>query len=221
MIDKLFDKPIITDTYGNLIIDMFEPSYTGIIENVPYRKVGYVNSLMEMRVDIFAEIYGYGDDEIVNILKYNRIQNPFSIKEGDTLAIPQDSSMQDIKITPEKRNVLAKDGKIDNMRKTFYDAMTPFIKTSPTNNTFDSFKKKYENLAEQKRMDEFKNLQGDTPDKTSLFPPNVADLDKKEIKVNSNGTITMGTSVADTPSSCGIKTLTKAELLNSLIKNRR
>jgi hypothetical protein len=222
MIDKILEKPIITDKYGNLIVDLFQPSYDGYLDNVEYRSVGFITSDMAMRIDVFAEVYGYGSDDMVNILKYNRIQNPFSIKEDDIIAIPKDPPMQRLRVTPDKRNIANEQtSNINNMKRKFFDAMTPFIKSGQINNTFESFRKKYEDLENVKKLEEFKQLQDSNDTPTSLFPPNVNDSNKKEIKVNPNGTLTLGESVADTPKSCGVKTLTKAELLNSLIKNRR
>ena len=68
------------------------------------------------------------------------------------------------------------------MKRKFFDAMTPFIKSGQINNTFESFRKKYEDLENVKKLEEFKQLQDSNDTPTSLFPPNVNDSNKKEIK---------------------------------------
>jgi hypothetical protein len=219
MLDKVFNKSIVADKKGNVFIDLIEPSFNSMFDYLQISNVQNVGEF-EGRIDLFAKMYGYGTDDIVPILKFNRIQNPFNIGKDHYLAVPNFSAVKGIEITPEKRNVVNKNR--NDIRDTFFNSMTPFKKSGVVNNTFESFKKKYENLEQERKIEEFKNLQNSSGTDTGLFPPNINDdITKNDIKVNSNGTITMGTSVADTESSCGKKTLTKAELLNSLIKNRR
>ncbi len=220
MLDKVFDKPIITDKKGNVLIDLIEPSFNSMFDYLQISNVQNVGEF-EGRVDLFAKTYGYGTDDIVPILKFNRIQNPFNVGKEHYLAVPNFSAVKNIEITSEKRNVVNKNN-INNIRETFFNSMTPFKKSGVVNNTFESFKKKYENLEQERKIEGFRDLQKSSNAQTGLFPPNINDdITKNDIKVNPNGTITLGTSVADTESSCGKKTLTKAELLNALIKNRK
>lgn len=220
MLDRVFDKPIIIDKKGNQLIDLIEPSFNSMFDYLDISNVQNVGEF-EGRIDLFAKSYGYGVDDIVPILKFNRIQNPFIVGMDHYLAVPNFSAVKKIEITSEKRNIVNKTN-INNIRETFFNSMTPFKKSGVVNNTFESFKKKYENLEQERKIEEFRDLQNPSNNQAGLFPPNINDdITKNDIKVNSNGTITLGTSVADTESSCGKKTLTKAELLNSLIKNRR
>lgn len=222
MLDILFDKPITTDKKGNELIDLIEPSYSSMFDYIRISTTQKVD-MFAMRIDLFAKVFGYGVDDIVPLLKFNRIQNPFIIGGDYYLSLPNFNEVKGIELTANKRQSMDNNRNVvNNIRKDFFNSLTPFKKGDVVNNTFESFKKKYENLEQERKIEEFRNVQGQSNNNAGLFPPNINDdITKNDIKVNSNGTITLGTSVADTETSCGKKTLTKAELLNSLIKNRR
>lgn len=222
---KILDnKPKIENVRDGVVIyDLLEPSYNLGIEKTEIDDFGYVTSQMTMRPDLFSGVYAQSEEEYVNILKFNRISNPFTLNEGDFLAIPNITDMEALFLTTAKRleskpNVT---GSKENIRNKVKEYLNPFTKENTPTNTFDAFKKKYERLEEQKRLEEAKKLQtGNSNDSSELLPPNFSDENRKEITTTPNGTVILGTSVADTATSCGKENVTKAELLNSLIKNR-
>lgn len=221
--DKILEqKPQITKN-GVQMYDFFEPSYKSGIEYSRVEDIGYVTEYMESRGDLFSSVYSYNEQDEYHILKYNRISNPFSLKRGMYLAIPEINDIESFFYTKAKRkenNPQIEDSK-DFIKKQLIDQYNPFTKEGITTTSFESFKNKYSRLEEEKKLEESKKLQkGNSKDNSNLLPPNFSDKNRKEVTVTPNGTIILGTSVADTKSSCGEKTLTKAELINSLIKNR-
>jgi hypothetical protein len=221
--EKILDeKPLIIKN-GIEMYDFFEPSYESRIESARIDDVGYVTSQMEARGDLFSLVYSYNINDEYHILKYNRISNPFSIKEGMYLAIPEISDIESLFYTEAKRKEMRPEieSSKDRIKKQIIEQYNPFTKERTSNTSFEAFKNKYSRLEEEKQLEASKNLQsGNNSDTENLLPPNFSDKNKKEVTVTPNGTVILGTSVADTKTSCGEKTLTKAELLNSLMKNR-
>jgi hypothetical protein len=216
-------RTLVNPQDGIVIKDLIEPSYEFGIERVPIKEVAFVTSQMTCRTDLFAGVYSGNESDEWVILKYNRISNPFTVNEGDILAIPQIGNVENLELTEIKRskNNPSFERSKENIKKELRRQYNPFTKENIKSTSFDSFKNKYARLQEQKDLEEAKKLQtGDSLDSKDLLPPNFADRNKKEITVSPNGTVILGTSVADTDTSCGKNTLTKAELVNSLIKNR-
>lgn len=218
----LNEKPLVVKN-GITMYDFFEPSYKSGIERSRVNDVGYVTNQMESRGDLFSLVYSSNKQDEYHILKYNRISNPFSLKEGMYLAIPEISDIESFFYTSAKRKESQPqiESSKDVTRKKLIEQYNPFSKDDTTSTSFEAFKNKYSRLEEEKQLEAAKKLQsGDRLDSSDLLPPNFSDKNRKSVTVTPNGTVILGTSVADTKTSCGEKTLTKAELLNSLIKNR-
>lgn len=220
--DKILNEKELIISKGTQILDLISPSYDLGMDRVEVKTVGLVTSQMESRGDIFAQVYSNNFEDEYEILKFNRISNPFSIKEGDYLGIPKLNQLGELKITMSKR---AGRNYSENSKEKIYDEVrkqyNPFPKDNIKSTTFDAFKNKYSRLEELKNLQKAKELQqGDSTDSSSLLPPNFADKNKKEITVTPNGTVILGESVAGTATSCGKNSVSKAELLNTILKNR-
>lgn len=223
--NKILDtkEVILNPRDGKSILNLQDPSYDTNLELVPISGVGIVTDMMESRGDVFAQVYANDFKDEFDILKYNRISNPFSLKAGDFLGLPVFPTLEKTKMTEERRKELKKSesNSKDDIRKRLKEQYNPFPKENVKSNSFEAFKNKYAKIQELKDLENAKKLQtGNINDSENLLPPNFADRNKNEITVTPNGTVVLGTSVAETDSTCGKNTLTKAEILNTIIKNR-
>lgn len=228
--DRILDeKPKYISPYtGEESIDLTYRVYPFGIESLPIYEYGYVNSQFEMRSDLFAYFYANNELDEFEILKFNRISNPFSIKNGDILALPDYNTLSNFRNSYSAKNESkSKKDRKENIFKEVINSLKPTVsKENRKTNTFEDFKKLYENAKDVNDYNKYKNLQNklskgvSTPNVNSdLLPPNFSSKGD-EVKVLPNGTIILGSSVADSDASCGKTNTSKAELLNSLIKNR-
>jgi hypothetical protein len=82
---------IIDDETGEAKVNIAIPPFM-ISRNVRMIKMHYVNQSQQMRPDLISFMY-YGTSQFIDIiLKANGISNPFCIKEGMFLMIPERSS---------------------------------------------------------------------------------------------------------------------------------
>lgn len=110
---------IVDDLTGDMKMNIAVPPFM-ISKNARIIKMHYVNSDQEMRPDIISFIY-YGTVEFVDvILKANSISNPFCIKEGMNLMIPDISSVFS-SYKPIKRNLKPRTNFQDKKRVTPVD----------------------------------------------------------------------------------------------------
>ena len=225
---------IINSKDGTQIVDLLQRSYSIGMNTVPFEKFGYVTSQMEMRSDIFSRVYGTSENDQWDILKYNGISNPFALKEGDILLIPSFNNLLNTKYTEERRSV--ENPKQVNSKQQIRDQVLQLINFSDRvnieSNTFEDFKKKYSNLKELKKQQVFNNLRNENNNNNNSgtgnnindnvgLPPNFNTTGKNEFEIKENGEVTFGASGAKNANDCERKTFTKAELINSLLKNRR
>lgn len=225
----LKEKPKFINPYnGEETIDLTYRTYLLGLDTLPIYEYGYINSQFEMRSDLFAYFYSNTELDEFEILKYNRISNPFSLKEGDVLAIPAYKEFNNFKNNYSAKNESkSKNDKKHNIYREVLDSLKPTVsKSNRKTNTFEDFKKLYENAKGVDDYNKYKNLQNklskgvSNPNVNSdLLPPNFSSKGD-EVKVLPNGSIILGSSVADSDASCGKTNTSKAELLNSLIKNR-
>lgn len=220
---------------GEDIVNLSEKSYDFGLDRVGIASVHRVSKFMEMRSDLFATVHGNTPSDEWLILKYNAISNPFIIKEGDILAIPDEFAAKALESNPKKRslNNPKSDDNKSNIREKFKQLIDFKDRETPNTNTFENFKKKYNNLELERQRANLEALRdgvggtgtipggqgGGSPTEDQL-PPTFADGNRGEFTILPNGEVILGTSVAETDESCGKKTTTKAELINSLIKNR-
>ena len=214
---------------GTQIVDFLHRSYATGMNILPFENFGYVTDQMQMRSDIFAKVYAISEEDEWDILKYNGISNPFILKEGDILAIPNFRALSNSKYTEERRSQenTKSIGSKEEIRNQVKELINFQDRVNIDSTTFNDFKKKYSNLKELKRQQDFNTLRNDNSVNVSGsgsdigLPPNFNTTGRDEYQISENGEVTLGTSVAKNPDDCERKTFTKAELINSLLKNRR
>ena len=91
---EILDKKyVVKDRNGNSIVDLTRSTYIPV-HNVPIRRIVVVTADYEGRPDLIAQ-NALGDaSKFDYILKFNGISNPFSIKKGDYIFIPDDESFK-------------------------------------------------------------------------------------------------------------------------------
>lgn len=148
----------VDDLTGDMKINISVPPFM-ISKNARIIKMHYVNSDQVMRPDIISFIY-YGTVEFVDvILKANGISNPFCIKEGMNLMIPDLSSVFS-SYKPIKKNLKPRTNFENKKRITPVD------------------KKRLEFLAEKSKA---------SPNgSTENLPPNMLKSDQKSKEIRPN-----------------------------------
>jgi hypothetical protein len=94
-IKSLKNKNYLIDSDGERYVDLSQPS---ILPGADVKMLGgyRVTSAEEMRLDLVCDRF-YGSTEYMDVLmKANNIFNPFSIKEGDFLIIPDVQGIEKI-----------------------------------------------------------------------------------------------------------------------------
>jgi len=226
MNDIINSKKIIINTKDNkLIVDFLQRSYASGFDVLPFDNFAYVTSQMEMRSDIFAMVNAVSENDEWDILKYNSISNPFILKEGDILAVPKFDLLSNSKYDEQRRSA-ENPNYIDNkeqLRNNAKNLINFGDRVNIDSTTFEDFKKKYANLKELKNQQALNDLRKEVGNSNSDIglPPNFNNTDKNEYEILENGEVILGASVAKNPNDCERKTFTKAELINSLLKNRR
>lgn len=81
-----------TGDYG--IWDLTNPSisYTGI--DPSFKTLTMVPEYFQMRPDLIASLRMGNQNQVGTLLKFNAISNPFSLKEGQVLAVPERSTVE-------------------------------------------------------------------------------------------------------------------------------
>lgn len=232
--DKIIDskKIIQNEKDGTNIVDLLNRTYAQGMDTKPFERFGYVTSQFEMRSDLFATVYGNSIEDEWDILKYNGISNPFSIKEGDIFAIPQFTTLSEDYYTEERR--VQENPNKSNSKQKIREQIKELInfgdRANIDSNTFENFKKKYENLKDLKKRQAMDSLRDEVNDGSSGslvgnenagLPPNFDTAGRNEFEINDNGEVTFAPGVANNGDDCERKTFTKAELINSLLKNRK
>jgi hypothetical protein len=158
---------------------------------VTFGRTVMVSSEMEMRPDTISGISLGNQDKMDYLLKYNNVDNPFSVGAGDVLALPEDWQM-----TP-KKPVSEKDGQEDIRDK----ANSRASKT------------------DKKRIEFVKKMAEKDPNGTKLVStPNLAPKGSQEM-TSSGGVTTFGADVtASNDSACEPKS--KAELKQKLLQKK-
>jgi len=192
-------KPVIRDNEGFEYHDFLEKDIA-----IPDPKQGpvgidyfLVKENMAMRIDLVAKaMYGYTEDIIEKILKFNEISNPLAIDENDILVV-----FDPISLKNSIRNTAnPSQNKID-IRKQY---LTP-EKKSKVDPKLQEFNKRQ------------KAKKGE-PGSTAL-PPNYAGFGDKEIEIR-NGKIYFGPNVTN-GNSAQEEPLSKSEFIARLIKNNK
>jgi hypothetical protein len=97
---------LIDDTTGESYYDLTAPTFR-YLADYGVRSIHYVTQDQEARIDLIADLY-YGTTEYVDALCIvNNIFNPFSLKEGDVIVIPDmggSNSFYSRPTTQEKAN---------------------------------------------------------------------------------------------------------------------
>lgn len=232
--DLLKNKEVIIHPKLDIeILDLTTKSMDYGINSVLYDKVIVVSETAEMRPDIIS----LGTTDSVKnadiIMKYNEISNPFSIEEGDILYIPKVSQAKRLFKTGKdmKKTFVSKRNKKDSkqaIKDLLFEKSKDTERETKNSNILDNFKKKYEdinnekknlNLLRQKQQEDLDDSLNGSNSK-NLLPPNFTDDNAQEIEILPNGNVSLGKNVAKSKTNCGELTSTKAELINQLMKNR-
>ena len=135
--DRSIDsKQKYTDKNGTILVDLGESIFKDdqIFAGVPISiyRVAYG---MDMRADLVS-LAAYGDNDSCEILlKYNNIQNPFTIQENDVIVVPTSVHMNKhigVKTTEQK---LSQDSLIRQFHKYVDDKKVPETPGSEQNTT--------------------------------------------------------------------------------------
>jgi hypothetical protein len=172
ILDSLSKKPFKTISVEETAIDISVPivAYEGY---AVFEKTVMVSSEMDMRPDSVAALSLGNQNKMDYLLKYNWIDNPFSVGAGEVLALPTDMS--------PKKPAAEKDGNEDIRDKSNSRA----------------------SKTDKKRIDFVKRMAEKDPQGTKLVSsPNLAPKGSQEISV-SGGVATFGADVtAKNPASC-------------------
>lgn len=189
--NSLDNKPIFTKPDGTEVRDLTVPTYDLTVTGSTTFSAYKVSKEFEMRIDLISGAV-YNDSMYAeHILKFNGISNPFSIKEGDVILIPNLNSMQEMAQRTEGVDV---DG--SKTIRNSYRYIDPLkIPKSDTN---------------------FQNRQivGGAPD--GALPPNLAKEGESPITYR-NGRVYFGADV-DT---CLQNGMTQSEYLTTVIKSKK
>lgn len=171
-------------------------------------KLQKVGKDMDMRPDIITRAV-YGDEEYTELMmKYNNIQNPFSVQEGDVIVLPPSMDIQTNVATPISIQRESDDALIRQYHKYVDKDKKPDTDGSQTNK-----------LSVPKSTDETQvNMDvtaAGSPSTQKLREANLANLGAKAIK-ELNGRLYFG---ADTDVKCATDGITTTEYLNTVIKN--
>lgn len=100
------------------ILDLMEPTLVPdfVSGNFVVRDFIIISDDLEMRPDLIAKISLGSTDYVDILLKANQISNPFSIKSGDILVIPDISRFEAFYKTPKRDNK-----SIENTKAKFID----------------------------------------------------------------------------------------------------
>lgn len=192
----LKDKLKFIDSELELSVDLLTKSYDFI--NYNYKFDGYivVSDNEEMRGDLISLQY-LNDQNLEDVLlKFNGISNPFSIESGDILFIPNQSSINNVRVE-SKRDV---ENKQQDFRLNFNDNLT--MQTSPIKDFNDKFNDKVKDIIQN----------------GSGLPPNIADFGDKQF-VTKGGKVYFAPNIGKCTTD-NKNPISKGELVARLIKNR-
>lgn len=193
-------KPVITDKYGNSIVDFLIKDIKVEGENLQMTVLNYyqVKEDDAMRPDLITQsMYGY-QNNLEGVLKLNEISNPFSIDVNDILYVYDVPSINN--------NMRSQDAVSNNNEDIRNQYITP-DKKSTVDPALRSFDKRNTPRAPSPSK-------GNQP----ALPPNYAGFGDQEIQIRS-GKIVFGANVTKQDQDCD-KPLSKSEFISRLIKNR-
>lgn len=103
---------------GEEILDLSEPTLVPSFNSTNFlvQDVVMVTDELEMRPDLIAKKYLGSDSYVDVLLKANEISNPFSIKSGDILIIPNIEKFKGFYVNPKQS-----ENKINNTKANFLD----------------------------------------------------------------------------------------------------
>lgn len=135
-IDK---KSEITDSYGNVLIDLTNSIFSKYSTNLNNFQVKYVTKLYNMRPDLVS-IGEYGTDENTEfILKYSGISNPFSFGENDIIIIPEITEVeQQLKVNTPIEHDDEKTKETEVLIKNFFKFHNSYKKDHTTYNALNN-----------------------------------------------------------------------------------
>lgn len=199
--DRSIDnKQTYVDKNGNILFDLGESIFKDdqIFAGVPL-SIYRVSSGMDMRADLVT-LGAYGDyDSCETLLKYNNIQNPFTIQENDVIVVPSSVHIDKhvgIKTTEQR---LSQDSLIRNFHKYIDENKVPDTPGSEQNNG------KIQKTNGVKASDNTKNYK----------EANLADLGSRAIK-EIDGKLYFG---ADSEMKCAVNGVNAADYLKTVINN--
>lgn len=190
-LDTVRRKPLTVNQDGEMVLDI-TARVTGFDGFVKIDKTVIVSEEMNMRPDNVAKAAMGSMNQLDYLLKYNNIDNPFSLGDGIVLAVPDQSSISPL-ATP-------------------VDAVMPDIRDRLTDP--DRMSKK-----DKQRLDFVKRMAAKDPAGTrEVLTPNMAPKGSKEI-TEEGGKVTFGKDVTSTnPAACEPKS--KAELKARLLQKK-
>jgi len=189
--NTLDKKPIFKRPDGIEIKDLTSSMFNLQSGNYISYNVYRVPKEFEMRPDLISGAVYNNSVYAELILKYNGISNPFSIKEGDIILIPNLDSMQSIVSKPTGKDV---DG--GKAVRNSYKYIDP-IKIPKEDNTFIN-----------------RQIVGGA--KEGALPPNLSQEGEKQITYR-NGRVYFGESVEP----CLQNGMTQSEFLTTVIKSKK
>lgn len=212
MFSKSIDnKKTYTTEDGYQAIDLGESIFTD--DNI-YEGIGYTiyktPKEMEMRPDLAALSAYNGEEYTELLLKYNNIQNPFSLSEDDILVIPSSTQIENHTgeiIDEQKENA---DKLIRNLHNYVDKNKLPNTNGSEKDNSVIKKSTDTKNLTGGSNN---KTLTGNTA--TRFKEANIATLGASQIK-EINGRLYFGT---DAGMKCAANGISTSDYLKEIIKN--
>lgn len=204
--DRSIDnKQTYTDNNGTILVDLGESIFgdDNIFAGVPFSiyKVAYG---MNMRADLVA-LAAYGEDNTCEVLlKYNNIQNPFTIQENDIIVVPTSVHMDKhvgIKTTEQK---LSQDSLIRQFHKYVDENKVPDTPGSEQNTSVIP-----------KTDGEVKSNTKTESQEDNYKEANLANIGAQAIK-EIDGKLYFG---ADTEMKCAVNGVNTADYLKTVINN--
>ena len=209
--DRSIDnKQTYVDKNGNILFDLGESIFKDdqIFAGVPL-SIYRVSSGMDMRADLVT-LGAYGDyDSCETLLKYNNIQNPFTIQENDIIVVPSSVHIDKhvgIKTTEQR---LSQDSLIRNFHKYIDENKVPDTPGSEQNNG------KIQKTNGVKNGNNNGTGNGASDNTKNYKEANLADLGSHAIK-EIDGKLYFG---ADSEMKCAVNGVNAADYLKTVINN--
>jgi len=208
-LNSLDRKPLFQKPDGNVVRDLTQSMFDFRTNDYFNFSVYRVPADYSMRPDLIAQAMYNNTIYTEYVLKYNGISNPFTIAEGDVIAIP---NLDSAKKNTKSRTDEAEGSDVQRIRNSYkYIDPTKIPKKDGALDDFNrrSLSKKKDTISDSKKKDTISD---------GALPPNIAQEGEKGITYR-NGRVYFGEGIGE--SACLKNGMSSAEFLTKIIKARK